>query len=264
MDSVYGVFSVQPYSANEIQQGVARHRGGEAAGRQPFRLQLSRFGRRRDRPSPLRKQIKVEEHLRSSGLAYTIVRPVFFMENWYRGFGESIRSGQLQQPLSSTARLQMVAVDDIGAFVALAFEHPGKWKDRIFSLAGDELSMQQIADAFDRANSREVKYVQVSWDQFEKNMGGELTMMYHWFEEKGFHFNIDEVRREYPLTTPLINGWIRIGIRLRESKRHVADRFLVRSVIAEPRGLGAAGDVSSLAATLADADKIALQIGYLQ
>jgi hypothetical protein len=38
----------------------------------------------------------------------------------------------------------MVAVDDIGALAALAFEHPGKWKDRTFSLAGYELSMQQI------------------------------------------------------------------------------------------------------------------------
>jgi hypothetical protein len=45
-----------------------------------------------------------------------------------------------------------------------------------------------------------VKYVQISWDQFEKNMGLELTVMYHWFEEKGFHFDIEQVRHEYPLT----------------------------------------------------------------
>jgi uncharacterized protein YbjT (DUF2867 family) len=38
-------------------------------------------------------KVEVEEHLRSSGLRYTIVRPVFFMENWQRGFGESIRNG---------------------------------------------------------------------------------------------------------------------------------------------------------------------------
>ncbi|TCL65817.1 NmrA/HSCARG family protein [Rhizobium sp. BK251] len=200
MDGVYGVFSVQPYSANEIQQGVAVIEAAKRQGVTHFVYSSVGSADEETGLPHFESKIKVEEHLRSSGLAYTIVRPVFFMENWYRGFGESIRSGQLQQPLSSTARLQMVAVDDIGAFVALAFEHPDKWKDRIFSLAGDELSMQQIADAFDRANSREVKYVQVSWDHFEKNMGGELTMMYHWFEEKGFHFNIDEVRREYPLT----------------------------------------------------------------
>ena len=58
------------------------------------------------------------------------MRPVFFMENWQRKFGESIRNGQLQQPLSPTTNLQMVAVDDIGAFAALAFEHPGEWGNR--------------------------------------------------------------------------------------------------------------------------------------
>jgi NAD(P)-dependent dehydrogenase (short-subunit alcohol dehydrogenase family) len=101
-----------------------------------------------------------------------IVRPVFFMENWLRRFGESIRNGQLQQPLSPTANLQMVAVDDIGAFAALAFEHPGTWIDQTFSLVGDELSMQQIADAFSRATAQDVKYVQIPWNQLEQNMDG--------------------------------------------------------------------------------------------
>ncbi len=117
------------------------------------------------------------------------------MENWQRALGESIRNGQVQQPLSPTTNLQMVAVDDIGAFAALAFEHPGKWKNRTFSLAGDELSMQQIADAFSRVTARDVKYVQVSWDQFEKNVGQELTVLYRWFEEEGLHFNIEEAPR---------------------------------------------------------------------
>lgn len=200
LDGVYGVFSVQPYSANEIQQGVAVI---EAAKRQRVsHFVYSSVGSADEETGipHFESKVKVEEHLRSSGLQHTIVRPVFFMENWHRGFGASIRSGQLQQPLSPTAKLQMIAVDDIGAFAALAFEHPDKWKNRTFSLAGDELSMQQIADAFTRATALDVNYVQVSWDQFEKNMGRELTVMYHWFEEKGFHFNIDGVRREYPQT----------------------------------------------------------------
>ena len=200
MDGAHGVFSVHPYSANEIEQGAAVI---EVAKRQGVSHLVYSSVAAADEETGIphfESKIKVEEHLRSSGLPYTIVRPVFFMENWHRGFGASIRNGQLQQPLSPTTNLQMVAVDDIGAFAALAFEHPGKWKNRTFSLAGDELSMQQIADAFSRVTARDVKYVQVSWDRFEKNMGRELTVMYHWFEEKGFHVNIDQVRREYPLT----------------------------------------------------------------
>ena len=207
MEGVYGVFSVQPHSASEIQQGVAVIEAATRQGVNHFVFSSVGAADEETGIPHFESKIKVEEHLRSSGLQYTIVRPVFFMENWHRGFGASIRNGQLQQPLSPTTNLQMVAVDDIGAFAALAFEHPGEWKDSTFSLAGDELSMQQIAGAFSRVTARDVKYVQVSWDQFEKNMGRELTVMYHWFEEKGFYFNIEQVRREYPLTHTF-NRWL--------------------------------------------------------
>jgi uncharacterized protein YbjT (DUF2867 family) len=209
MDGVYGVFSVQPYSAKEIQQGVAVIEAAKRQGVSHFVYSSVGAADEETGIPHFESKAKVEEYLRSSGLLYTIVRPVFFMENWWRGVGESIRNGQLQQPLSPTANLQMIAVDDIGAFAVLAFADPGKWKNRTFSLAGDALSMQQIADAFSRATARNVKYVQVSWDQFEKNMGRELTVMYHWFEEKGFHFNIEQVRREYPLTHTF-NQWLEV------------------------------------------------------
>jgi len=208
MDGVYGVFSVQPYTAREIEHAEAVI---EAAKRQDVsHFVYSSVGSSDEETGipHFESKIRVEEHLRSSGLPYTILRPVFFMENWQKQlFGESIRNGQLQQPLSPTTNLQMVAVDDIGAFASLAFEHPGKWMNKTFSLVGDELSMQQIADAFSRVTAHDVKYVQISWDQFEKNMGRELTVMYHWFEEKGFHLNIEEMRREYPLTHTF-NRWL--------------------------------------------------------
>jgi uncharacterized protein YbjT (DUF2867 family) len=154
MDGVYGVFSVQPYSANEIEQGVAVVEEAKRQGVGHFVYSSVGSVDEETGIPHFESKIKVEEHLRSSGLQYTILRPVFFMENWRRGFGESIERGQLQQPLSPTATLQMIAVDDIGAFAALGFEHPDQWKNRTFSLAGEELSMQQIADAFSRVTAR--------------------------------------------------------------------------------------------------------------
>lgn len=171
MDGVYGVFSVQPYTANEIQQGVAVI--AAAKGQAASHFVYSSVGSADEETGipHFESKIKVEEHLRSSGVLYTIVRPVVVMESWQSGFGKSVRKGQLQQPLSPTTNLQMVAVDDIGAFAALSFEHPAKWKNRTFSLAGDERSMQQVAEAFSCVTAQNAKYVRVSWDQFERNMG---------------------------------------------------------------------------------------------
>src|SRR6185503_12374994 len=69
-------------------------------------------------------KFRIEEHLRGTGLRYTILRPVFFMENWL-GMRDTIESGTLALPLSPETRLQMIAVDDIGIFVTMALEHPG-------------------------------------------------------------------------------------------------------------------------------------------
>jgi hypothetical protein len=90
----------------------------------------------------------------------------------------------------------MVAVDDIGALVAMAFARPGKWQGRTYELAGDEL-YGRTAQVFSKA-SREVRYNQVPWDEFEKQAGKEITVMYRWFQETGYHVDIQAVRQEYP------------------------------------------------------------------
>src|SRR5438309_483661 len=74
-------------------------------------------------------KFRIEEHLRGTGLRFTIVRPVFFMENWL-DMRQAIDDGALALPLDPATRLQMIALDDIGGIVAMAIEHPGKWQDR--------------------------------------------------------------------------------------------------------------------------------------
>jgi uncharacterized protein YbjT (DUF2867 family) len=141
-------------------------------------------------------KFQTEEHLRGTGLPYTILRPVFFMENWL-GMRGTIEQGTLALPLGPDTRLQMIAVDDIGAFGSMAFEQPGHWQGRAVELAGDELSMTELAESFGRLSGREVRYVQVPWDEFEKKAGREMTVMYRWFENVGYHVNIAALRQEY-------------------------------------------------------------------
>jgi len=101
----------------------------------------------------------------------------------------------------------MVSVDDIGGIVATAFDHSGKWQNRTFELAGDELSMTELAQAFSRTTGREVQYRQVSWGEFETQSGREMAIMYRWFQDTGYHVDISAVRQEYPNLTTL-NRWL--------------------------------------------------------
>jgi len=204
MDGAYGVHSVQ----NSHEAGIEGEiRQGVRVANVAKRLNVSLFvyssvasADQRTGIPHFDSKFRIEETIRGTGMHYTIVRPVFFMENWL-GMRQMIEGGALSLPLDPATRLQMVAVDDIGGVVATALERLGKWQDRVIELAGDELSMSDLAQAFTRASGREVRYVQVPWDEFEQQAGKELTLMYRWFQDTGYHVDIGAVRSEYPKLT---------------------------------------------------------------
>lgn len=200
LDGAYGVHSVQSSRqagvAGEIRQGINVADVAKTSGIAHFVYSSVASADQHTGIPHFDSKFRIEEHIRATGMHFTIVRPVFFMENWL-GMRETIESGELKLPLDAGKRLQMIAVDNIGGVVAEAFAHPGKWQNRIFELAGDELSMQELAQVFTRTSGREVRYVQVPWDEFEKQAGPEITTMYRWFQDTGYHIDLDAVRQEY-------------------------------------------------------------------
>ena len=76
--------------------------------------------------------------------------------------------------------------------------HPSPERLLEVELAGDELSMTELAQAFSQSTGKDVRYMQVPWDQFKQQAGSELTTMYHWFEDVGYHVDIAALRREHP------------------------------------------------------------------
>ena len=90
---------------------------------------------------------EIEQRIAALGLPATVLRPVFFMDN-FRWQAAGIQAGKLVQGVKPTTRLQLIAVDDIGAFAALAFGAPDEWIGRTLEIAGDELTMVEAAEVF--------------------------------------------------------------------------------------------------------------------
>lgn len=201
LDGVHGVYAVQtPYEGGveaEIRQGINLIDAAKRSRITQFVYSSVGSADRATGIPHFDSKFRIEQHLRGTGMKSTIVRPVFFMENWMT-MRDSIQNGELALPLNPDTRLQMVAVTDIGGIVAAAFEHPGKWQDRAYDIAGDELSMTEVARAISRMAGREVQYRQISWDEFESHSGAEVTTMYRWFENTGYNVDIAAVRQEYP------------------------------------------------------------------
>jgi uncharacterized protein YbjT (DUF2867 family) len=215
IEGVYGVFSVQNFWETgydgEVQQGKTVADAARAAGVDHFVYSSVGSAHRKTGIPHFDSKWEIEEHVRQIGLPFTIFRPTFFMQNW-EWTREMILGGTLAQPLDPDKPLQQVAVEDIGAFAAIAFENPDSWIRREVDLAGDEQSMSEIAETFGRVIGREVSYYQVPWDQFEEQMGEEATLNLRWINDVGYEADIAALRQEYPELTSFerylrTHGW---------------------------------------------------------
>lgn len=195
LEDVYGVFAVQtPYESGveaEVRQGVTLIDAAHSSEISHFIYSSVGSADQNTGIPHFDSKWKIEEHLRGTGMPYTIVRPVYFMENWLR-MQDQIAQGQLKLPLTPETILQQVAVNDIGAFAAMAFEHPGKWHGTVTDLAGDELFMDQTAQTL------QAGYSQIPWEDFEKQVGHETTVMFRWFQDVGYHADITALRQQLP------------------------------------------------------------------
>jgi uncharacterized protein YbjT (DUF2867 family) len=148
-------------------------------------------------------KLLIEQHLQASGLPYTILRPVFFMENfnwpWNR---PAILSGSLPSfGLRLEKTMQMVAVEDIAAFVALALAQPEKYLGQTIELAGDEQTETRIAQTFSNVIGRPVALKAAGGDGSE---GGsqppneEMIAVVRFFNGEAYTADIAALRRVQP------------------------------------------------------------------
>ena len=205
LEGAYGVFSVQNFWEtdydHEVQQGKIVADAAKMAGVEHLLYSSVGSAHRQTGIPHFESKWEVEEHVRQIGLPYTILRPVFFMQNW-EGMREYFLEGTLAQPLDPDKPFQQVAVEDVGAFAAIAFERPDEWTGREVDPGGDEQTMPEIAETFGCVMGKEISYYQAPWDQFEEQMGEEGAVMYRWFNEVGYEAEIAALRQEYPeLTT---------------------------------------------------------------
>ncbi|KFY59085.1 hypothetical protein V496_05816 [Pseudogymnoascus sp. VKM F-4515 (FW-2607)] len=143
---------------------------------------------------------RIEEYLKEksengSKMAFTILRPVCFMDNLTPDFiGRSFASmwrGVGNKPL------QLVSVHDIGIFAAKAFVNP-EYKGKAISLAGDELTIEEGRKVFKETMGYDMPESFGFVGTGLKLMMKELGTMFKWFETDGYGADIQALRKEEP------------------------------------------------------------------
>ena len=199
---VYGVFAMAtPFEKgedNEVAQGTTLGDAAAAAGVRHYVYSSVGSADKKTGIPHFESKARVEEHLKELDLPLTIVRPTSFMENLVRYATQRTDEGLIVPvPLQSTTRVQMIAVDDIAAIVAIVFAEPEKYVGTAFDLAGDELSFPEAAAGLGAAIGQPVRYVRIPW-QAVRDRSEDLYLMYQWFERTGYSADIAELRMMHP------------------------------------------------------------------
>jgi uncharacterized protein YbjT (DUF2867 family) len=112
---------------------------------------------------------QVEEAIESSGINYTFLRPMSFMQN-YLGHSDSIKSqGVFYAPLIDS-RTSFVDVRDIAAVAVEALTKSGH-ENKAYNITGPEaVSNYDIANILSKTTDRKITYVNISDDEARKGM----------------------------------------------------------------------------------------------
>ena len=105
---------------------------------------------------------KVEDKLKGSGMAFTILRPNGFMQNLISYFAPSIRAEGAFYQSTGSAKVSHIDVRDIAVAAAKILSSPAHHSGKIYELNGPEaLSYAEIAEEISKATGRKVQYVDI-------------------------------------------------------------------------------------------------------
>ncbi|HVF24507.1 MAG TPA: NmrA/HSCARG family protein [Anaerolineales bacterium] len=216
-EGAYGVFSVQNFwlpnvgFEGEIRQGKNVADAAKAAGVEQLVFSSVGSAHRGMGQKHFESKWIIEQYIQSLNIPYTILRPVAFFENfnWER---TNILNGTFNaMGLRSEKERQLIAVEDIAAFVALALANPEQYLGRTIELAGDALTESQIGETFAKVIGRPVALTLPSGD-LSYVSEEEMTAMLNFFNGKAYDADITTLRKLHPglLTLEAYlrkNGW---------------------------------------------------------
>ncbi|MBK7446881.1 MAG: NmrA/HSCARG family protein [Ignavibacteria bacterium] len=195
MEGIYGVFSIQNFWEHgydgELNHGKAVADAAKKANVQHF-LQSSVGGAERNTKLPhFDVKFEIEKYLKSLNLPVTVIRPVFFMENFKTWFKPVEADGKLtlNMAMKADTKLQMIAVDEIGAISAKIFDNPDKFIGKEIELAGDELTMPEVAALYETNTGKKTEFVELPVSVIRTN-SEEMADMFQWFIDKGYEADL--------------------------------------------------------------------------
>jgi uncharacterized protein YbjT (DUF2867 family) len=114
----------------------------------------------------------VEELVKASGLTWTLLRPGFFLTNLLAPLVHfmypNMKEGKLVNSYGPDCIMTLVDPDDIGAFVAAAFDDPGRFGGQVVTVVGENMRFDDMMKEFSEASGTPFEIVYRTAEETEK------------------------------------------------------------------------------------------------
>jgi uncharacterized protein YbjT (DUF2867 family) len=209
LEGAWGVFAVQNTweagVAGEEEQGKRIAEVAREKGVQHYVYTSVQSANKKTGIPHFDNKARVEETVRSLRFpSHVILRPVFFMENltspWF------LNGDKLVTALAPETRLQMIAVDDIGAYGALAFTRAAELDKQELDLAGDARTMPETAAVLSAALGRKIEFMRIPIEAVRQN-SDDFALMLEWFDRVGYSADIAGNEKRFGIRPTRLEEW---------------------------------------------------------
>ncbi|KAL9111629.1 MAG: hypothetical protein Q9227_003902 [Pyrenula ochraceoflavens] len=148
---------------------------------------------------------RIEKHLQQkaqeTGMIYSILRTVAFMDNLTNDFGGKIFTTGIFGNMPPERRLNLIDVHDIGYSSADALLSPDKYRNEGFSIAGDYLTRAEAERIFKEVVGQDWPATNWYLARFLVWLNNDFNAMVKWFREEATQVDLEAVRRRNPEAT---------------------------------------------------------------
>ncbi len=146
-------------------------------------------------------KFKIENHLKASGMDFTIIRPTSLYENLLiPEVSKRIKKGKLVLPTNGDKEQQFISADDIGKISTAIFSDPGKYAGKTITVAAEQMNGTQLAAVLSKALGKTITYQKLPMIITRLVMGKDLAKMFRWINENDALFvkDVPAIRNEFP------------------------------------------------------------------
>ncbi|ATL32714.1 NmrA/HSCARG family protein [Streptomyces formicae] len=153
------------------------------------------------RPGGSEGKKRIEDYLRERIRSVTVLRPVRFMSNYLGSLPigiDGIVDGVHRHVFPPDEPVQIIAVEDIAEFAALAFDQPDRFAGRSLELAGDAPTPREAVAAISEATGAAIRYEQITHAEAAALNPEIAQVRERWAAGSRWHADIEALRIIHP------------------------------------------------------------------